>query len=403
MPKLTKKLIDAAKPREKDYFLWDSGDGAVKGFGLRVFASGRKSFLLQYRVKGRKNTRRYTIGSYGDWTVDEARDEAQEKRRAVRKGEDPSQARHEAAHGPTVSDLADRYLKEYAIPRKKPRSVEGDRWLLEKHIKPHFGEWKVEDVIHADVDNFHASMHGTPILANRALALLSKMFERAEFWKLRKRGTSPTRGIERYDEKKHRRKRYLSAAELTHLGESLREIEQERPGWASSIAALRVAVLTGCRRGELENLRWSEVDLDGGKLNLTDSKTGPKDVFLNAPALQVIAGMERRSEWVFPRPDGSGPLDLTPAWRRIRSRAGLDDVRVHDLRHSHASVGVSAGLGFPVLAKLLGHATTRTTELYGHLADDPIRAASALIGNRIAASLEGREEAEVVPLETRDG
>jgi integrase len=297
--------------------------------------------------------------------------------------------------------LAETYLERHAKPFKKARSVKNDCWLLDKYIKPRLGHRKVSDVTHADIDQIHASLHETPILANRILALLSMAFGLAERWGLREPGSSPTRGVKRYKER--RRERFLSAAELGRLGEALREVEQEDPKRVAPIAAFRVAIFTGARRGELENLKWSEVDLGGAALNLASGKAGPRRVVLNAPAVEVLSGLERRSEWVFPKPEGSGPINLTATWYRVRRRAGLEDVRLHDLRHSHASVGVSAGLGLPILAKILGHSSTAMTERYSHLADDPIREASELIAGRIAASLDGHKEAEVVPLVQRDG
>ncbi len=388
MPRLTQRIINAAQPGTSDYFIWDE---TVRGLGVRIFHSGRVSWLIQYRSTGR--TRRYTLGPANVLTPAAARKKAAKLLAGVRDGEDPSEARHAALRAPTVHDLAERYLRDHA-PKKKTAAE--DRRLLEKHILPALGHRRVESLTHGDVDRLHASMRGTRIQANRVLALLSTMMRLAERWGMRRDGSNPCCHVKRYAEA--RRERFLSSAELARLGDVLRQVEAEQSEPASVVPALRLLILTGARRGEVLGLRWADVDFEGHLLRLRDSKSGAKVIRLNAPAPELLSRLERRGVWVFPTEDGSRPIWLSSAWARIRRCAQLDDLRIHDLRHAFASVGVNAGMGLPVIGALLGHRKPGTTARYAHLAEDPIREASETIGQRINAALEGRPPAQVVGL-----
>ena len=187
--------------------------------------------------------------------------------------------------------------------------------------------------------------------------------------------------------KEEKRERFLSDEEYQRLGAALKEIEAERSETASAIAAIRLLMLTGCRLSEIQKLRWEHVDLDVGELRLTDTKTGAKLVYLGDPAIAVLRGIDRQENnpWVIAgRKPGSHLTDLQHPWRRIRKRAGLDDVRIHDLRHSFASGGLLVGEGLPMIGKLLGHTQVQTTARYAHLANDPIKSAANRIASRIA-------------------
>jgi integrase len=391
MPKLTKRMVDAIRPGEAESFVWDD---EPPGFGLRVLPSGRRSYLIQYRAKGR--TRRLVLGPHGVLTPELARDKAIRLLADVRGGADPSAERKAERTRPTVAELAKRYLSEHAEPKKKPSSAASDRRLLDKKILPALGHVRVADVTRAEVTRLHHQLRKVPIEANRMLALLSKMMNLAERWGLRPDGSNPCRHVERYRERKV--ERFLSPAELARLGEALADMERERSETASVVAAVRLLAFTGARRGEILRLRWEHVDLAAACLRLPDSKTGAKTIRLNAPARQVLAGLEHRSEWVLPTADGREPVSLSQPWGRIRTRAKLDDVRIHDLRHAFASIGVSAGAALYVIGGLLGHTQAATTQRYAHLSDDPLRAASEVIGARLAAAMAGGDGAEVIPL-----
>jgi len=213
------------------------------------------------------------------------------------------------------------------------------------------------------------------------------MMNLAERWGMRPDGTNPCRHIERYRE--HRRERYLSAAETARLGDALAVLEREEKLSGAAAAAVRLLALTGARRGEVCTLRWEYIDWERACLRLPDSKTGAKVIPLAAPAIQLLSELPRRSEWCFPTEEGSLPLDLSRPWDRIRKRAQLPKVRIHDLRHTTASVLAAQGESLIIIGKLLGHTVPSTTARYAHLSDNPVRAAAERVGAQIARALSG--------------
>ena len=240
-------------------------------------------------------------------------------------------------------------------------------------------------------------MRATPGAANRTLALLSKMFNLAEKWGLRPDGSNPCRHIEKYPER--RIDRFLSNAELADLGKVLAEDEYGRTELPSSIAAIRLLLFTGCRLSEILTLRWEHVDFENQYLRLPESKTGPKLVYLSPPALDLLSDLKREDDNPFVilgRKPGTHQVNLRKPWGRIRKKAGLEDVRIHDLRHSFASMAVAGGLSLPVIGALLGHSQPATTARYAHLADDPLRQAANIAGGRIAAAMKGGKQPKSV-------
>lgn len=383
MPRLTKRVLDAAKPQDADYFLWDE---EIPGFGLRVFATGRKSYLVQYRKDGR--TRRVSFGRYGTLTPEEARRKARELLVSIAGGENPAEDIRRQRFAPTVAGLCERFLSEHVANRCKPITAREYRRAIDQFIRPAFGGHKVGAITRADVARLHHDLRRVPYQGNRALAVLSKMFNLAELWGLRPDGSNPCRHVKKYKETK--RERFLSPEEVVRLGQALDQAERERTETPSAIAAFRLLLLTGCRLGEIQTLKWSYIK--GNQIFLPDSKTGAKRVYLGPPALEVLAGIERRSDndYVITGKVAGQPLtDLQPPWQRIRRKAGLDDVRIHDLRHSFASGAVASGESLPMIGKLLGHTQVQTTARYAHLADNPVHAAAARISLGIAALLKG--------------
>ena len=385
MPKLTKRAVDAARPGAMERLVWDEG---LPGFGLRVFPSGRKTFFVQYRSQGR--IRRFALGPYGVLTPAEARAMAIDVLADVRRGGDPAEARRLASKAPNVSDLCTRYLAEYAAGRKKARSVAEDERLIEGFIKPALGRRRVAGVTRPEIVRLHNSLRATPYQANRVLAVLSRMFNLAERWGLRPDGSNPVRHVDRFAERK--RERFLSEAELARLGKALADAEDAGTETAETIAAIRLLVFTGCRVGEILRLRWEHVDFERRCLHLPESKTGARTVPVNAPALKVLAELERgESPWVIPgRKRGAPLVNLGKPWRRIREKARLRDVRLHDMRHSYASVAAGAGHSLVVIGALLGHRQATTTQRYAHLSDDPVRSATEMVGARIAAAMDAK-------------
>ena len=241
------------------------------------------------------------------------------------------------------------------------------------------------EIQRSDIAELHHGMRETPYQANRTLGVLSKMFNLAELWGLRPDGSNPCLHVKRYKEEK--RERFLSAEEFTRLCQVLDEIMGDGSETRSAVAAIRLLMLTGCRLSEIQKLRWEHVDLEAGELKLLETKTGAKVVHLGEPAIAVLRSIQRRGDnpWVIAgRKEGSHLTDLQHPWRRIRARAGLDDLRIHDLRHPFASGGLLVGEGLPMIGKLLGHTQVQTTARYAHLANDPVKSAANRISSRIA-------------------
>lgn len=403
--KITKSTVDKAKVQAQDYFLWDS---ELKGFGIKIATGGRKSYVCKFRVGSGRSapTRRMTIGAHGSpWTVDQARAEARRILGHVANGADPAQEKQDAKKQITVSELCDLYL-EHGTGTKKPSTIATDRGRIERHIKPLLGKKKVPDVTRADIKRFlqdvasgktardektklrgRAIVKGGKGAATRTVGLLGGIFSFAFDGGLIKE--NPVRGVKRFPDRKGHR--YLSHAELVALGQALDRAAMEG-GNSFAIAILKLLIFTGARRGEIESLKWNEIDFEAGYLRLSESKTGQKAIPLNAGALAILNGLERHegSDFVFPAQRGTGHYVGTPkVWRSIRDFAGLEDVRIHDLRHSFASIAVSGGASLPIIGALLGHSDSATTQRYAHLHDDPLKAAAESVGGRIAASLNG--------------
>lgn len=402
--KLTQTVVEKAAPAAVRYAILDT---EIPGFKLVVAPSGRRSFVYRYRVGGGRaaTVREPKIGDAPAMKAEAARRIAKDWSAQVRLGRDPSGDRQEARKAPTMGEAFDRYMSDHAAVRKKASSAAEDERLIRCYLREAFGRKKVAAVTRADVAGFHRSLAGKPYRANRAVALLSKLFNLCETWGWRPDGSNPVRHVGKFAEKK--RKRFLSGAELARLGETLRCAErdgfvtlpakegvrektaQAPVSWAA-VAAIRLLILTGARRGEILGLRWDWIDVAAGRAHLPDSKTGDKVLILPPPALAVLAALRRvdGNPHVIPGGKAGAPLvNLKDPWLAVREAAGLEDVRLHDLRHSFASVGAAGGLSLHTLGGLLGHSQPSTTARYAHLADDPLRVAAAQIGAAVAAAM----------------
>jgi integrase len=396
-------------------------DDTVKGFGLRVTAAGTRAFVLNYRTRAGRE-RRFTIGAFPDWKVAAAREEAKQLKRRIDRGEDPM-AEVEADRGAkTVADMCKRFEEEH-LPKTRPATARDYRAIIKNEIKPAMKNLKVVDVTFSDVDDLHRKItkRGAPYVANRTVAVLSKMFSLSINWKWRT--DNPAKGIERNQEEK--RHRYLSGKELAALSIALAEHKDQQ---AANI--VRLLLLTGARRGEVQAMRWADLDLGNGVWTKPGSTTKQKTLHrvpLSAPALQLLteirtaaekaANDKKRprplSEFVFPGKGGKGHrLEIKHQWAEICKSAEIVDrrtakdakgheiviltpsARLHDLRHTYASVLASAGLSLPVIGALLGHSQPATTARYSHLFDDPLRAAT----DRAAAILSGQPSAEITDI-----
>ena len=383
MPKLTKRIIDATEPQVTEFFLWDEN---IPGFGLRVMPSGRKSFVVQYRA-GRR-PRRMSLGPSTVLTCDQARTRAITIIAAVKNGEDPAAVRAANRNAATVSDLAERFDKEHIAVRLKASTAKEYRGNLRRFILPALGRLAVPEITRADVAKFHHDLRHIPYQANRCLEVVSKMFVLAEMWGLRPDGSNPRKHIRKYPEEK--RERFLSAAELRRIGDVLREMEIEGIELPSAILAARMLILTGCRLGEIMSLKWEYVDFNEHALRLPDSKSGKKTVHLGTPAVECLQTAQRihGNPWVITGTlPGKSLSDMQPFWQRTRARAGLKDVRIHDLRHTFASTAVASGQGLPMIGKLLGHTQVQTTARYAHLAADPVRCAADSVATSLREAL----------------
>ncbi len=383
MPKLTKRIIDATEPQVTEFFLWDEN---IPGFGLRLMPSGRKSFVVQYRA-GRR-PRRMSLGPSTVLTCDQARTRAITIIAAVKNGEDPAAVRAANRNAATVSDLAERFDKEHIAVRLKASTAKEYRGNLRRFILPALGRLAVPEITRADVAKFHHDLRHIPYQANRCLEVVSKMFVLAEMWGLRPDGSNPRKHIRKYPEEK--RERFLSAAELRRIGDVLREMEIEGIELPSAILAARLLILTGCRLGEIMTLKWEYVDFNEHALRLPDSKSGKKTVHLGTPAVECLQTAQRihGNPWVITGTlPGKSLSDMQPFWQRTRARAGLKDVRIHDLRHTFASTAVASGQGLPMIGKLLGHTQVQTTARYAHLAADPVRSAADSVATSLREAL----------------
>lgn len=363
-------------------------DSEVKGFGCRVTAAGQKSFVLNYRTKAGRE-RRYTIGNAAHWTAKAAREEAKSLKLRIDRGEDPQGDLQGTRDAMTVTDLCDRFAEEH-FRHLRPSTERDYRMLIRNRIEKPLGMRPVAEVAYSDIEALHRKISAeAPYLANRTVALLSKMFTLAVRWKWR--ADNPAKGIQRNQEVK--RHRYLSGEELRRLTVALAAHDDIQ---AANI--IRLLLLTGARRGEVQAARWDQFDLAAGvwtKPGATTKQKTEHRVPLSALARQLLVDLQADAHgpYVFPGSGGTGHrIEIKGDWARLCKAAGIEGVRLHDLRHTFASVLASAGLSLPVIGALLGHSQPATTARYAHLFDDPLRAAT----DRAAALITGQGDSAAV-------
>jgi integrase len=388
---ITKRVVDTLQPGG---LVWDSD---VSGFGVRRQRAA-KVYVLKTRVGGRQ--RWFTIGRHGSpWTPERARNEARRLLGEIADRKDPAAIRESDKRNPTVADLAVMFLREHVATKRKATTAANYRDQLDRLILPKLGHCRVVDVSRSDIARLHHSLKDTPYQGNRVLALLSVLFSWAERNGYRPDGTNPCRHVEKYPERS--RERFLSTDELARLGNALREAERDGEP-PSAVAALRLLALTGARKNEILTLKWNNVDFENNCLRLPETKTGAKVIPLGAPAVQLLSSLpclEGNPHVIPGERTGHHFVGLQKVWARIRARAGLDDLRIHDLRHAFASVGAAAGDSLLVIGALLGHHDQATTQRYAHLSNDPLHAAADRIAGHIASVMKGGAgSAEIVDL-----
>ena len=385
---ISKRTVDALSVRDKDAVFWDR---ELLGFGVRVYPSGSKVYVVQTRTKGK--SKRVTLGRHGVISADQARRQAALTIARLKSGEDPA---GRASQTVTVAEIAARYLEEHVDVHCKPATRKLYRSVVERFILPAYGHLAVEEVDRQHIADLHLELRDIPYQANRVLEISGKLFNLAEEWKLRT-GGNPCKFVRKYRETK--RERFLTDEEFRRLGDVLNEMETEGRLSVYPAAAIRLLMLTGCRRNEIVELKWENVDLAAGEIRLPDSKTGARLVPLSPLAARVLTELPRieGNPWVIPgTKPGRHLADLNHYWERVRERAELPEVRIHDLRHSFASRALALGESLSMIGKLLGHNKIDTTARYAHLARDSIKASSARVANSIGADILDRKLRETV-------
>lgn len=432
--KLTKRVVDGAKPDTRDYFVWDD---ELPNFGLRVYPTGRKSFVIQYRT-GRR-TRRYAIGHFGELTPEQARQEAKALLGGIVRGSNPAEERKTERSAITVAELCDDYMRDAQAglilgkrnQPKKASTIETDVTRVERHIKPLLGRYRVKDLTKADIYNFmrdlqrgstradiktkrrgRAIVRGGAGAASRTVGFLGGILTYAVT-----RGViavNPVHGVKRPASKK--RGLYLTPEQYKALGEALNELEAEGEN-RLALTAIRLLALTGCRRGEIEKLQWSEVDERGKCFRLKDTKEGLSIRPIGARVFEIIEAQPRISEYVLATASGKPFMNLAKAWLRIARRCAFVSrlstgkgretrevlaVRIHDLRHSFASHADGLGITEPTIAAMLGHSSGSITRRYIHTVDSALISAADRVSRAIEGMMDGKGEVVTLPGYGRD-
>ncbi len=386
---ISQRAVDKLRVRKTTVY-WDR---ALQGFGVRVYPSGSKVYVLQFRAEGR--SQRLTIGRHGVNSPSQARRRAARVIARVQAGKPPLPQTAKSPTGPTVADLAERFLREHVELRCKPNTVKATHRVFNKYILPAFGRTPAEALRCEQVARLHERLRGKPVMANHVVDTLSSMYNRAREWKMVPGHTNPCPGVLRY--KCRPRDRFLSEAEFTRLGRVLNEMEAAGEVSSNAAAAIRLLMLTGCRRNEIVALRWDEVNLERKELRLRQTKSGPRTVPLSPAAIRILSQRPRvpGNPWVIPGGNEGEYLKfIQDPWCKVRARANLEDVRLHDLRHSFASRALVLGESLPMIGKLLGHARVRTTARYAHLSDDSVKAAAERIAASIGEDIFGKTPAD---------
>ncbi|MDG2204089.1 MAG: site-specific integrase [Alphaproteobacteria bacterium] len=404
MPKITKRTVDSLHPDPSgsDRFLWDAGDGALKGFGVRVKPSGVASYIIQYRNKEGR-TRRLALGRVGVLTPEEARREAADKLKEATKGGDPSAERHHARKAITIAELCDLYLED-AASRIKPSTLAMDRSRIDCHVKPLLGQLTVTELTLTHIEQFQGHVAagktarprpkkgragrvvGGRGVASRTVGMLGTILELARRNNIISQ--NPARGARRFPDVK--RRRFLSIDELTALGKAMREAEAEGEN-RTGIAATRALILTGCRKMEVLSLQWAWLDNSAQCIRFADTKSGAQLRPVGAASIRHLVAQPRRndSKFVFPADRGAGHfVGLPRVLGRLCSRAALDDVTVHTLRHSFAAAAAELAFSELTIAGLLGHKLPGVTARYAHVPDSALVIAADRVAARLAEALD---------------
>jgi integrase len=400
--KITRKLIESLTPpttSEKEFY-WDT---ELKGFGVVITARGKKTFIINYTNRDNRY-RRKTLGDCNKISVEQARTIAKDLFHDIAKGIDPIEEEASYREEQTFQQAIEEYYSQYMKTHAAASTLRTERYRIDRVLIPTFGTRKISSITHKDICDFMNKQCSKPIDANRSRALLSAFFARCEKWGLIPRGSNPVTGAPKFPENK--RERFLSPEEFARLESVLREAEKTLSESPYVIAMVRLLMHTGCRPGEIQNLRWEWVDL--GKRSIRMPRTSTKEkraktIFITEPMLDIFASLKRvdGNPYVIcsERMEGQPMNNVAKAWKRICTAAKLEDLHLHDLRHSHASMANSLGYSLPMIGALLGHSQYQTTLRYAHLADTQLRQAAEHISQAIAET-QG-QAGKVVPLKRR--
>ncbi len=378
---ISKRTVDALKPAAVPFVAFDT---KLAAFGVEVRPSGVKSYRLWYRRGAR--LRKLTLGRHGSITAEEARDLAEKALRAVAYGRDPAAEKTEIRAAAPLSTIFAEWLDQHIDKKRKATTRAQYRQIFDASIRPVLGSRALADISRSDVGRLHAKLSDRPYWANRTIAVLRSFFTWTERQGLRPLGSNPARLIERFREAK--RERLLTTDELARLGAALKSSECVEWPWA--LAAIRLLLLTGARKGEVLALRWDRLDLVAGTARLADSKTGPKTIHFGLAARTVLEAIPRLTDnphVICGRLKGGPLVGLPKTWERVRDRAGLADLRLHDLRHAFASSAAMGGMPLLTIGRLLGHSQPSVTDRYAHFSSSPLVSAADVVSAAIAAQL----------------
>ena len=393
MPKLTKSIVEAIPlPDQRPTLVWDD---RIAGFGIKVLASGARKYIFKYRTLGGRGAQQrwLSIGTHGAITVDQARSIALKTAAQIAAGGDPQRERMAVASHPTLTQLWDRFEKSDLLVTK-PTTQRDYRYLWTRLIKPKLGSIKVRDIKRADAERLHKGLAARPYQANRMLGLLSRLLNLPDAVEWREEVANPCKEVRKFKEEP--RQRFLDDAEITAVQDAIAELSSTGHISRDAGNALLLLLLTGARSTEIKTAEWAWVDWQRKLIALPKSKTGARTIYLNDMALEVLQRQREQSaasDYVFPGRDPAKPLhNLRKPWSRVCDAAGLVGVRVHDLRHTAASIAIGAGASLAVIGRLLGHTQAQTTLRYAHLAADPALRAANLIGEAVRGSRASAEQ-----------
>lgn len=385
--KLTKEIVDKAQAKAKRYYIWDK---EITGLALCIQKTGFKSYFLRYRNANRVE-RRLVLGIVDEISIEEVKEKAISLKEQIKEGIDPMQPPPAPPKGPqdlTFAEFAVEYIEKYAVVFKKEKSVCNDKLYLKNYLLPYFGSMKVTAINRRDVHHFHSSLHKKKFTANRCIQTLSKMMNLCEEWEYRPENSNPCKRLKKY--KEEARERFLSLEEIGRLQQAL-DISSTKGASPYFVALIKLLLLTGARLSEITTCKWEYINFENKVIELPDSKTGKRKILLCERCVAIIQSLPKQKHNPYLIASESKPkAHLTnpkKAWKKLLKLADLENVRIHDLRHTNASISLQAKVPIEIISKRLGHTSIRTTMRYAHLIDEQIREATNRLSDKLAEAM----------------